>query len=165
MLVCCGNLAYALANQKFEQDLARKQGLNLDAQADTPYAVDASGNPIYMKQSRGDKADDFGKINLDGRSSRPFQSNYGASQIVSYSPPNPNRQKRLGKTPEQAQAMADVTTRGDKADDLGGDPYKGLNVTSQPFKSDFGATTIKSYTPRSNFQRMSADLNRLRRKY
>ena len=74
-------------------------------------------------------------------------------------------QNRLGKTPEQAQAMADVTTRGDKADDLGGDPYKGLNVTSQPFKSDFGATTIKSYTPRSNFQRMSADLNRLRRKY
>ena len=80
-----GNLALAQANQKFEQDLARKQGLNLDAQADTPYAVDASGNPIYMTQSRGDKADDFGTINLDGRSSRPFQSNYGASQIVSYS--------------------------------------------------------------------------------
>ena len=88
-----GNLAYALANQKFEQDLAKKQGLNLDAKADTPYAVDSSGNPIYMTQSRGDKADDFGKINLDGRSSRPFQSNYGASQIVSYSPPDPNRQK------------------------------------------------------------------------
>ena len=88
-----GNLALAKANQAFEQDLARKQGLNLDAQADNPYAVDASGNPIYMKQSRGDKADDMGTINFAGRESRPFQSSYGASNIVSYSPPDPNRQK------------------------------------------------------------------------
>ena len=88
-----GNLALAKANQAFEQDLARKQGLNLDAQAETPYSVDASGNPIYLKQSRGDKANDMGTINFDGRSSRPFQSSYGASNIVSYSPPDPNRQK------------------------------------------------------------------------
>jgi hypothetical protein len=73
-------------------------------------------------------------------------------------------QNTLGKTPEEAQAMADVTTRGDKDDKIG-DPYKGLNVSSQPFKSNFGASSVKSYTPRSNFQRMSADLNRLRSKY
>lgn len=88
-----GNLNLVKANQAFEQDLARKQGLNLDAQAETPYAVDATGNPIYLKQSRGDKADDMGSFNFSGRSSRPFQSNYGASQVVSYSPPDPNRQK------------------------------------------------------------------------
>ena len=88
-----GNLALVQANQKFEQDLARQQGLNLDAQADNPYAVDVSGNPIYMKQSRGDKADDMGTINFDGRSSSPFQSNFGASNIVSYSPPDPKREK------------------------------------------------------------------------
>ena len=46
-----------------------------------------------MRQSRGDKADDVGTIDLSGRSSRPFQSNYGASSIVSYSKPDPNRQK------------------------------------------------------------------------
>jgi hypothetical protein len=37
-----------------------------------------------MLQSRGDKADDVGKINLSGRTSNPFQSNFGASNIVSY---------------------------------------------------------------------------------
>lgn len=88
-----GNLRLAQTNQAFEQDLARKQGLNLDAKADTPYAVDSSGSPIYMQQSRGDKADDVGTINLGGRDSRPFQSNYGASQVVSYSPPKADREK------------------------------------------------------------------------
>ena len=88
-----GNLNLVKANQAFEQDLARKQGLNLDAQAETPYAVDSSGSPIYMQQSRGDKADDVGTIDLSGRSSRPFQSNYGASQVVSYSPPKADREK------------------------------------------------------------------------
>jgi len=88
-----GNLNLVQANQAFEQDLARQQGLNLDAQADSPYAVDASGNPIFMKQSRGDKADDMGTIKFEGRSSSPFQSNFGASNIVSYSPPDPNREK------------------------------------------------------------------------
>ena len=93
-----GNLALAKANQAFEQDLARKQGLNLDAQAETPYDYrynpeTKQDEPVYIKQSRGDKADDMGSFNFSGRSSRPFQSNYGASQIVSYSPPDPNRQK------------------------------------------------------------------------
>ena len=89
-----GNLALVQANQKFEQDLARQQGLDLDAQADTPYAVDASGNPIYMKQSRGDKADDMGNVYAGlNVTSQPFQSNYGASNMVSYSPPDPNREK------------------------------------------------------------------------
>tara|TARA_R100000231_G_scaffold138090_2_gene115680 strand:- start:48 stop:971 length:924 start_codon:yes stop_codon:yes gene_type:complete len=54
-------------------------------------------------------------------------------------------QNTLGRTEEEAQAMADVTTRGDKADDMG-NVYAGLNVTSQPFQSDFGASTIKSYS-------------------
>jgi len=90
-----GNLNLVQANQKFEQDLARQQGLNLDAQAETPYAVDATGNPIYLKQSRGDKADDMGGdpykgLNVD---TKPFQSNFGASQIVSYSPPKADREK------------------------------------------------------------------------
>lgn len=81
-----GNLALAQANQKFEQDLARKQGLNLDAKADKPYE-DQYGNEIYMVQSRGDKADDMGNVykNLKGVTSQPFQSNYGASTIKSYS--------------------------------------------------------------------------------
>jgi hypothetical protein len=89
-----GNLALVQANQKFEQDLARQQGLNLDAQADNPYAVDASGNPIYMKQSRGDKADDMGNVYAGlNVTSQPIQSNFGASNVISYSPPDPNREK------------------------------------------------------------------------
>ena len=55
-------------------------------------------------------------------------------------------QNTLGKTAEEAQAMADVTKRGDKADDMG-DVYAGLNVTSQPFQSNFGASNIVSYSP------------------
>ena len=58
-------------------------------------------------------------------------------------------QNVLGKTAEEAQAMADVTTRGDKADDMG-DVYKNLQgVSSQPFQSNYGATTIKSYSNNS----------------
>ena len=78
-----GNLNLVQANQAFEQDLARKQGLNLDAKSENSY-TDQSGNEQFMVQSRGDKADDVGTIDLKGRSSRPFQSNYGASNIVSY---------------------------------------------------------------------------------
>ena len=55
-------------------------------------------------------------------------------------------QNTLGRTAEEAQAMADVTKRGDKADDMG-DVYAGLNVTSQPFQSNFGASNIVSYSP------------------
>ncbi len=110
-----GNLRLAQTNQAFEQDLARKQGLNLDAQAETPYAVDATGNPIYLKQSRGDKADDVGTINLGGRDSRPFQSNYGASQVVSYSPPDPNRQKsaseRTFNFKQQSKKLSDFNNK------------------------------------------------------
>ena len=110
-----GNLNLVKANQAFEQDLARKQGLNLDAQAETPYAVDATGNPIYLKQSRGDKADDVGTINLGGRDSRPFQSNYGASQVVSYSPPDPNRQKsaseRTFNFKQQSKKLSDFNNK------------------------------------------------------
>jgi hypothetical protein len=119
-----GNLALAQANQKFEQDLARKQGLNLDAQADTPYAVDASGNPIYMKQSRGDKADDIGTINFQGRQSKPFQSNFGASNIVSYSPPDPNREK------SRSEKMFEAKQRFGPTKMYNTDKFKGLGFTS-----------------------------------
>lgn len=53
-------------------------------------------------------------------------------------------QNTLGKTPEEAQAMADVTTRGDKADDVGTINLSGR--TSNPFQSNFGASNIVSYT-------------------
>ena len=80
-----GNLALVQANQKFEQDLARQQGLDLDAQADNPYAVDASGNPIYMKQSRGDKADDMGNVYAGlAVQQTPNQSQYGGGNTISY---------------------------------------------------------------------------------
>ena len=53
------------------------------------------------------------------------------------------------KTPEQAQAMADVTTRGDKADFIGRDVYRdnNANVNINPFQSNFGASNIVSYSP------------------
>lgn len=80
-----GNLALAKANQAFEQDLARKQGLNLDAKADQPYK-DQLGNEVFMVQSRGDKADDMGGDPYKGLNvtTKPFQSQYGANKIVSY---------------------------------------------------------------------------------
>ena len=58
-------------------------------------------------------------------------------------------QNTLGKTPEQAQAMADVTTRGDKADFIGRDVYRdnNANVNINPFQSNFGASNIVSYSP------------------
>ena len=80
-----GNLALVKANQAFEQDLARKQGLNLDAQADNPYDFDASGDPIYMKQSRGDKADDMGNVYAGlAVQQTPNQSQYGGGNTISY---------------------------------------------------------------------------------
>lgn len=119
-----GNLNLVQANQAFEQDLARQQGLNLDAQADTPYAIDSSGNPIYMKQSRGDKADDMGTINFEGRSSSPFQSNFGASNIVSYSPPDPNREK------SRSEKMFEAKQRFGPTKMYNTEKFKGLGFTS-----------------------------------
>jgi len=121
-----GNLALVQANQKFEQDLARQQGLNLDAQADTPYAIDSSGNPIYMKQSRGDKADDMGGDPYKGLNvnTQPFQSNFGASNIVSYSPPDPNREK------SKSERMFEAKQRFGPTKMYNTEKFKGLGFTS-----------------------------------
>ena len=54
-------------------------------------------------------------------------------------------QNVLGKTAEEAQAMADVTTRGDKADDMG-DVYAGLGVQQTPNQSQYGGGNTVSYT-------------------
>ena len=120
-----GNLALVQANQKFEQDLARQQGLNLDAQADTPYAIDSSGNPIYMKQSRGDKADDMGGDPYKGLTvnTQPFQSNFGASNIVSYSPPDPNREK------SKSERMFEAKQRFGPTKVYNTEKFKGLGFT------------------------------------
>lgn len=58
-------------------------------------------------------------------------------------------QNTLGKTAEEAQAMADVTKRGDKADYMGASVYKdnNANVNINPFQSNFGASNIVSYSP------------------
>lgn len=121
-----GNLALVQANQKFEQDLARQQGLDLDAQADTPYAVDASGNPIYMKQSRGDKADDMGNVYAGlNVTSQPFQSNYGASNIVSYSPPDPNREKSASEKMFEAKKTFATPTKTYNTDKFKGTGFIG----------------------------------------
>ena len=58
-------------------------------------------------------------------------------------------QNTLGKTAEEAQAMADVTKRGDKADYMGSRVYRdnNANVSISPFKSDYGAKEIVSYSP------------------
>jgi len=58
-------------------------------------------------------------------------------------------QNTLGKTAEEAQAMADVTKRGDKADYMGSSVYKdnNANVNINPFQSNFGASNIVSYSP------------------
>ena len=119
-----GNLALVQANQKFEQDLARQQGLNLDAKADNPYAVDASGNPIYMKQSRGDKADDMGNVYAGlNVTSQPIQSNFGASNVISYSPPNPNREK------SKSERMFEAKQRFGPTKVYNTEKFKGLGFT------------------------------------
>ena len=58
-------------------------------------------------------------------------------------------QNTLGKTAEEAQAMADVTKRGDKADYMGASVYRdnNANVDINPFQSNFGASQIVSYSP------------------
>lgn len=58
-------------------------------------------------------------------------------------------QNNLGRTAEEAQAMADVTKRGDKADYMGSSVYKdnNANVNINPFQSNFGASQIVSYSP------------------
>ena len=112
-----GNLNLVQANQAFEQDLARQQGLNLDAQSQNMIGTykDNDGNnvPYYLKQSRGDKADNMSnnvyREGIIGKNNNvtvsPFQSNYGAKEIVSYSPPDPNRQKSASeKTFDRKQA-------------------------------------------------------------
>jgi hypothetical protein len=54
-------------------------------------------------------------------------------------------QNTLGKTAEEAQAMADVTKRGDKADDMG-NVYAGLAVQQTPNQSQYGGGNTISYT-------------------
>ena len=86
-----GNYFLADANKKFEDQLAKDNMMD--------FAQNTLGKTVKEAQAmadvtkRGDKADDMGTINFEGRSSRPFQSNYGASQVVSYSPPKANREK------------------------------------------------------------------------
>ena len=86
-----GNLNLVQANQAFEQNLARQQGLNLDAVSANPY-IDQSGKEQFMVQSRGDKADNMSnnvyKDNNATVSINPFKSDYGAKEIVSYKPKN-----------------------------------------------------------------------------
>ena len=87
-----GNLNLVQANQAFEQDLARQQGLNLDAQSQNMIGTykDNDGNnvPYYLQQSRGDKADNMSnnvyKDNNANVSISPFKSDYGATEIISY---------------------------------------------------------------------------------
>ena len=107
-----GNLNLVQANQAFEQDLARQQGLNLDAVSANPY-IDQLGKEQFMVQSRGDKADNMSnnvyREGIIGKNNNvtvsPFKSDYGAKEIVSYSPPNPNREKSASeKTFDRKQA-------------------------------------------------------------
>jgi hypothetical protein len=104
-----GNLNLVKANQEFEQNLARQQGLNLDAVGANPLVYqDSLGNTFSQpyQQSRGDKANNMSNnVYNDNVTVSPFQSNYGASEIVSYSPPDPNRQKSASeKTFDRKQA-------------------------------------------------------------
>ena len=104
-----GNLNLVKANQAFEQNLARQQGLNLDAVGANPLVYqDSLGNTFSQpyQQSRGDKANNMSNnVYNDNVTVSPFQSNYGASEIVSYSPPDPNRQKSASeKTFDRKQA-------------------------------------------------------------
>jgi hypothetical protein len=107
-----GNLNLVKANQAFEQNLARQQGLNLDAVGANPLVYqDSLGNTFSQpyQQSRGDKADNMSnnvyRDNNANVSINPFKSNYGAKEIVSYSPPDPNRQKSASeKTFDRKQA-------------------------------------------------------------
>tara|TARA_R110000764_G_scaffold234279_1_gene328036 strand:- start:81 stop:947 length:867 start_codon:yes stop_codon:yes gene_type:complete len=86
-----GNLNLVKANQEFEQNLARQQGLNLDAVSANPY-IDQLGKEQFMVQSRGDKADNMSnnvyKDNNANVNINPFKSDYGAKEIVSYKPKN-----------------------------------------------------------------------------
>ena len=107
-----GNLNLVQANQLFEQNLARQQGLNLDAVSANPY-IDQLGKEQFMVQSRGDKADNMSnnvyREGIIGKNNNvtvsPFKSDYGAKEIVSYSPPNPNKEKSASeKTFDRKQA-------------------------------------------------------------
>ena len=120
-----GNLNLVKANQAFEQDLARKQGLNLDAQADTPYAVDSSGSPIYMQQSRGDKADDMGNVYKGLKVSQsPNQSQFGGGNKISYTGSG-----RGDTTGGQAQKMFEAKQRFGPTKVYNTDKFKGLGFT------------------------------------
>jgi len=86
-----GNLNLVQANQAFEQDLARQQGLNLDAVGENPLVYkDSLGNTFSQpyQQSRGDKADNMSnnvyKDNNANVNISPFKSDYGATEIISY---------------------------------------------------------------------------------
>ena len=72
-------------------------------------------------------------------------------------------QNVLGKSQEQAQAMADVTKRGDKADYIGSQVYQdnNANVNVNPFQSNYGATQIVSYGNNNNNNNSNSASNKM----
>jgi len=72
-------------------------------------------------------------------------------------------QNVLGKSEEEAKAMADVTKRGDKADYIGNQVYKdnNANVTVNPFQSNYGATQIVSYGNNNNNNNSNSASNKM----
>jgi len=72
-------------------------------------------------------------------------------------------QNVLGKTAEEAQAMADVTKRGDKADYIGSQVYQdnNANVNVNPFQSNYGATQIVSYGNNNNNNNSNSASNKM----
>jgi len=92
-----------------------------------------------------DRADDGtltfakgGNLNLV-QNNQAFENQMAKDNMMDFA------QNVLGKTAEEAQAMADVTTRGDKADDMG-DVYAGLAVQQTPNQSQYGGGNTVSYT-------------------
>lgn len=92
-----------------------------------------------------DRADDGtltfakgGNLNLV-QNNQAFENQLAKDNMMDFA------QNVLGKTAEEAQAMADVTTRGDKADDMG-DVYAGLAVQQTPNQSKYGGGNTVSYT-------------------
>ena len=108
-----GNLNLVQNNQAFEQNLARQQGLNLDAKADNPYDYrynpqTQQNEPVYMVQSRGDKSDDMGDV-YSGLAVQqtPNQSQYGGGNTVSYTGNN-----RGDTSGGEAQRMFEMKQKG-----------------------------------------------------
>ena len=117
-----GNLALAQANQAFENQLAKDNMMDfaLNTLGKTPEEAQAMADAT----TRGDKADDIGDINLPGRSSQPFQSNFGASNIVSYSPPDPNREKSASEKMFEARRTFRSPQR-----QINSEAYQGMGFT------------------------------------